>query len=57
MKYLIRINNELYGYDNPELLKVDILTYNPKNYDVYQKTEGIKLVYKKLKKELLTEEL
>jgi hypothetical protein len=50
MKYFILIDGKLYGYNNLELLKIDIALNKPETYTVFEKTEAkLKDVYKEIK--------
>jgi hypothetical protein len=40
MNYLINIDGMLYGYDDLDILKIDIKQMQPETYLIYKKLEG-----------------
>ena len=46
MKYFIMIDEDLYGYDSPHILKSDIIQNKPSHYRIFKKLpDSLRTIY------------
>ena len=49
MKYLLQIGTELYGYERPDMLRIDLSTNKPTEFKIFEKLSNkLKIIYREV---------